>query len=214
MKLPHYVSIMTEALSAQTQQINELTEYFHTKSEIDKQILNIESMELVMARPVNQSIMMESFKKMMEVQSESIILLRRMLTSQGNSSCGLRYKEDENGLLIAAETCSCMPEPPEGLEMTSISYSCRNMNTSTYNITCSDTGCATDTWPHCRAAVEEEQFEWEYQDCEEVSVPYLEKNVSCNTPGKTGWKTGSVRTIVGQGVFTFKEQVSCSDCDV
>ena len=53
---------MTEALSAQTQQINELTEYFHTKSEIDKQIVNIESMELVMARPVNQTIMIESYK--------------------------------------------------------------------------------------------------------------------------------------------------------
>merc|ERR1712098_831907 len=77
---------------------------------------------------------------------------------------------------------------------------------------CRDGECTTNTWPTC-GQLEEDHVgggDDQYHDCEEVSVPYMNKTVSC---GKDGWKTIEVTTEVGQGVFMEEVRSPCNDCD-
>merc|ERR1719481_957920 len=52
---------------------------------------------------------------------------------------------------------------------------------------------------------------WDYTACHDVYVDYLEKSVSC---GKNGWKTGTLRTNLGGGVFMTESGLyPCAECD-
>jgi len=136
-----------------------------------------------------------------------------------NSSTALHFEEDNDGKLISATPCSCLPSPPSlsGLEVKSIKMECSGNTRSSYEVECSDKVCHTDSWPTCGENTQEgitssQNITWNlHRDCNEVYIDYLDKNVDC---GKDGWKTGTVSTRVGRGVYrTEVENVTCGDCN-
>ena len=143
--------------------------------------------------------------------------MMKMLTSKKNSRCGLKNQEDDEGRLLEVTTCHCVPTPPAGtgLQVSSIVYDCRDTNSS-YAVTCSQGDCSNHLWPRCgddsEDNVTDENIEydpWQYVKCEEIYVPYLNTSVSC----EAGWKSRGVKRLVGQEVFSQKEQLSCQECD-
>ena len=55
-----------------------------------------------------------------------------------------------------------------------------------------------------------DERDW-YVDCHEVSVPYLNKSISC---GRGGRKFGKLTSLVGHGFFNQEiPAIPCSDCD-
>ena len=72
----------------------------------------------------------------------------------------------------------------------------------------------TDSWPRCQNSTSElmishPDITWEYKGCREV-VEHLNKSVAC---GRNGWKTGTLRSNIGTGVFTTVSQpIPCTDC--
>ena len=94
---------------------------------------------------------------------------------------------------------------------------CSGNSRSSYEVECSDKVCHTDSWPTCEENTQQDitssqNITWNYhRDCNEVYIDYLDKNVNC---GKEGWKTGTVSTRVGRGVYrTEVENVTCGDCN-
>ena len=168
--------------------------------------------------------LLTNHKKVFVKQSESLNMVMKMLTSKNNSRCGLNNQEDDEGRLLEVTTCHCVPTPPAGtgLQVSSIVYDCRDTN-STYAVTCNDSDCSNDLWPECRQEGNDrddnnedddsdesnEDDTWQYVECEEISVPYLNTSVSCGA----GWKSRGVKRLVGQGVFSQEEQLPCQECD-
>merc|ERR1719369_1013763 len=112
-------------------------------------------------------------------------MLREMITSKNNSKLGLAYEEDEEGRLISARTCDCVPTPPKdtGLHVMSIQYDCRGNTSSSYEIICTDGRCGTNAWPVCedteKISKSTENITWTYQDCVDFYVPYMNTTVEC-----------------------------------
>jgi len=98
----------------------------------------------------------------------------------------------------------------------SLMLDCGKDTPSSYSIECSVDGCGTDVWPSCEDKTEKiisshQDATWEYTACKEVHIDYLNKSVSC---GKGGWKTGTLRRIIGKGVFSsVSGPITCEDCD-
>ena len=156
------------------------------------------------------------YNEVFEKQLKSLNLVMKMLTSKNN------LKDDEGRLLEVSAYCHCVPTPPAGagLQVSSIVYDCRDTNSS-YAVTCSNGDCSTDLWPKCGKVVDHsdennedykddnEDDSWQYVECKEISVPYLNKSISCGT----GLKKKVVKRLVGQGVFSQEEQLPCQECD-
>ena len=162
-----------------------------------------------MAESVDTTKLLTVYKEVFEKQSESLNLVMKMLTSKNNSRCGLNNQEDDEGRLLEVTNCHCVPTPPAGtgLQVSSIVYDCRDTNSS-YAVTCSQGDCSTHLWPQC-GDDNTEYDPWQYVECEEISVPYLNTSVSCGA----GWKSRGVKRLVGQGVFSQEEQLPCQECD-
>ena len=78
-----------------------------------------------------------------------------------NSTSSLQFKQDENGILISATKCNCLPEPlsDAGLNPDSIKYECENWANPIFNLNCEDGTCSNNYWPKC-VQTEEDVFEW------------------------------------------------------
>merc|ERR1719450_1213692 len=163
-----------------------------------------------MAEIVNTTKLLTVYKEVFEKQSESLNLVMKMLTSKNNSRCGLNNQKDDEGRLLEVTTCHCVPTPPAGtgLQVSSIVYDCRDTNSS-YAVTCSQGDCSTHLWPQCGEVVDHsdennEDYKdddsndkhvddpWQYVECEEISVPYLNKSISCGA----GWQKRVVKRVV------------------
>ena len=74
-----------------------------------------------------------------------------------NSTSGLKYEEDENGYLISAKKCNCLPEPlnSNGLRPASIKYECGNRANPNFHLNCVDGLCLNKYWPKCVQDIEE-----------------------------------------------------------
>ena len=93
---------------------------------------------------------------------------------------------------------------------------CGRTMESKYEVDCIAGVCQVDTWPTYedntgQDITTKQNISWEYTDCVDVSIEYLNKTVGC---GKAGWRTGTVTKMVGLGVFTTElEPEYCYDCD-
>ena len=157
------------------------------------------------------------YNEVFEKQLESLNLVIKMLTSKNNSRFGLNNLNDDEGRLLEVPT----PPAGAGLQVSRIVYDCRDTNSS-YAVTCSNGDCSTDLWPQCGEVVDHsdenneddkdddnENDSWQYVECKEISVPYLNKSISCGA----GLKKRVVKRLVGQGVFSQEEQLPCQECD-
>ena len=100
------------------------------------------------------------------------------------------------------------------LYLASMEYRCKE-DTGKYTVGCRGEECTTHTWPTCGLSQGQPEDQVvvghpDYKDCEEVTVPYLNKTISC---GKDGWVTKSVETVVGQGVFRQEVRTPCIECN-
>ena len=160
------------------------------------------------------------YNEVFEKQLRSLNLVMKMLTSKNNSRFGLNNLNDDEGRLLEVPT----PPAGAGLQVSSIVYDCRDTNSS-YAVTCSNGDCSTNLWPQCGEVVDHsdenneddkdddiddnEDDSWQYVECKEISVPYLNKSISCGA----GLKKRVVKRLVGQGVFSQEEQLPCQECD-
>ena len=208
-------------LSMQENQTESLSEYFKNKNEIENHIMTIEKLVesyYNITKSEDRGDLLSNYHQLLDKQSTSISLLRKLLTSKDSCGAGLNYEEDNDGNILSVTPCSCLPSPPTytGLELSSLELGCGENSSDSYVLECSGGKCTTDTWPVCDDDTTEEVLAnnqdtaWEYTDCQEVAIDYLNKTVSC---GKEGWKTGRLVTKVGKGVFTdVSGPFPCQDC--
>ena len=158
----------------------------------------IETKELLpkhnLTESAERSELLTEYKDLIGKHSNTISLLRKIVTHDGNTSTGLSYKDISNGCLISVAPCKCVPTPPShsGLELTSIRFDCGGNSSSRYEIQCSgDGGCDTHAWPSCEEDLAAySNITWEYTNCQKV-------------PRKTcgSWKTSTINMKIGMGVF-------------
>ena len=97
------------------------------------------------------------YQQLVLTQSESISMLGTLASYAINSTSGLKYEEDENGYLISAKKCNCLPEPlnSTGLKPTSIKYECGNTTNPNFHLNCVDGLCLNEYWPKCVQDIKE-----------------------------------------------------------
>jgi hypothetical protein len=152
-------------------------------------------------------------------QSESISLLRSLASHALNSSSGIRYVEDEDGTLVSATSCECIPHPPKNssLEVSSIQYECLEDRNSSFKLRCKEGSCKSDYWPTCGGEITEDEIDkvdeegvWHLVNCQEVYVSYLNTSAFCGTRGR---RIGKVQRIVGLGTFSQDVSIRCNECE-
>merc|ERR1719320_1284894 len=149
-EISSWVNSLTAALETQNNQLAEQSEYFKNKNEIKEHVTTIETLlsRYNISQPPADEQLLSQYHDLLEQQSSSISLLRKIMT---NSSTGLHFEEDNDGKLISATPCSCLPSPPSfsGLEVRSIKMKCSGNTRSSYEVECSSKDCHTDSWPTC-----------------------------------------------------------------
>ena len=109
--IPGWVSGLTEALSVQKEQIDELTSHIGENSKIEEQLSKIHEEILRIDIPVSSEniTLMSNYHSLLKQQSTSISMFRNIMSNTQNTTCALRYAEDDNGILLSAKTCHCLP---------------------------------------------------------------------------------------------------------
>merc|ERR1719320_1661851 len=105
----------------------------------------------------NTDELLSNYHELLEKQSNSISLLRKIVINKDNSGAGLNYEEDGDGHIVSVSPCSCLPIPPShtGLHVSSVVFGCGVNTSSSYSLQCSDGDCSTNTWPVCQDNTEE-----------------------------------------------------------
>merc|ERR1719320_1894947 len=101
-------------LTKQENQLETLSEYFKNKNELMEQVMTIEKLMdnyYNLTKSEERADLLSNYHKLLDKQSTSISLLRTLLISKDNSSAGLNYEEDNDGLIISVTLCSCLPSP-------------------------------------------------------------------------------------------------------
>jgi len=158
-----FSSLMSIVIKQETQ-IEAQTEYFKNKDEIKEHVMTIEKLMKSFHTTVsnNTDELLSHYQELLEKQSNSISMLRKVVINKDSSRTGLNYEEDGDGNIVSVSPCSCLPTPPQhtGLHLRSVAFGC-GVNTtlsscsSSYDVQCSDGDCSTNTWPVCQENTEE-----------------------------------------------------------
>merc|ERR1719320_2271506 len=152
-------SSLMSIVTKQETQIEALTEYFKNKNEIKEHVMTIEKLMSSFHTTVsnNTDELLSNYHELLEKQSNSISMLRKVVINKDNSGAGLNYEEDGDGHLVSVSPCSCLPTPPShtGLHVSSVVLDCGVNTSSSYSVQCSDGDCSTNTWPVCQDDTEE-----------------------------------------------------------
>eukprot|EP00092_Neocalanus_flemingeri_P096857 GFUD01123326.1.p1 GENE.GFUD01123326.1~~GFUD01123326.1.p1 ORF type:complete len:582 (+),score=174.35 GFUD01123326.1:48-1748(+) len=227
--LTAWMKHLTEAYRDQQEKIDDLTSFLEENKEIEEHlnnlktdIVNLRNDETDILKISNdEKFMLTKYEGLIAKQSESIFLLRTLMSYTVNSTSALRYEETEDGTLLSASTCACIPDPPtSGLTPAQITYECAEARNKSYNLNCVKGTCTNKEWPGCDEEITEmvindvptdhKEVIWQFFNCHEVFITYLNKTVSC---GMGGSKVGLMNKIVGQGVFNQKVSVPCMECE-
>eukprot|EP00092_Neocalanus_flemingeri_P017051 GFUD01018439.1.p1 GENE.GFUD01018439.1~~GFUD01018439.1.p1 ORF type:complete len:695 (-),score=178.49 GFUD01018439.1:95-2092(-) len=226
--LTAWMTHLTEAYRDQQGKIDDLTSFLEENKEIEEHLNNLKT-DIVNLRndetdilkiSTDDKFMFTRYEGLIVKQSESISLLRAIMSYTVNSTSALRYEETEDGTLLSASTCACIPDPPtSGLTPAQITYECAEARHKSYNLNCVKGTCTNEDWPECDEEITEmvindvradhEEVIWQFFNCHEVFIMYLNKTVNC---GMGGSKVGLMNKIVGQGVFNQKVSVPCMEC--
>ena len=178
-----WIESLTRAYNEQQEEIHELTLFAKEKDQIEEHLNNIQESLL----NVNQTDVVEEckvlpkYQKLVLTQSESISMLSKLASYATNSTSSLHYEDDENGNLVSALECNCLPEPLNNAKFkpTSIEYECEN-GVNKFQLNCVDGKCLNKYWPKCEQdtkekdaptdTTEEDVFEWSPWSMTEKSV--------------------------------------------
>merc|ERR1712013_682030 len=153
-----FSSLMSIVIQQETQ-IEAQTNYFKNKNEIKEHVMTIQKLMNSFHTTVSNTTdeLLSNYQKLLEKQSNSISMLRKVVVNKDNSRPGLNYEEDGDGHIVSVSPCSCLPSPPPhtGLHVSSVVFGCGVNTSSSYAIQCSDGDCSTDTWPVCQDNTEE-----------------------------------------------------------
>ena len=131
-----WMSTLSKALTTQKKEIDTLEQYFDDKKGIEANLRNIENkiLSLCNSDKLESTNLVEKYQELIEKQSKSLSMLRRLLTSNKSSNHGLHYEEDDQGRVISAATCQCVPNPPmnSGLKMSEIKFDCKGTTNGSY----------------------------------------------------------------------------------
>jgi len=211
--IPAWVASITEGLTSQKKSIDHLTSSMQHNDKLESSCegLNESFSNLVWETNENSSLI-SHYQALLQKQSETITMFRGILT-------GIRYQE-ENGLTVSGSPCECLPLPPanSSLELAIVKFSCHETDDSnvSYHVSCADGKCETDAWPDCSTMKNKEEMEkdenseWLYSDCSELTVAYLNMTIDC---GNMGHKTARLDEYTDQGVIRQEYSVPCLDCN-
>jgi len=140
----------TTTLSTQQEEIENLKEALAGKNNVADLLIRIKNTatrgaEIVMAEHDNWGIL-EQCQDVLEKQSSSLDLLRTLASERVTRDNSLRFKQDADGHIVAADFCQCIPDPPE--------LSSPNLETVSLSLT-----LINNTWSPMWTA-------WEYNNCE------------------------------------------------
>merc|ERR1712038_492595 len=115
--LPRYLASITTTLSTQQEEIQNLKKAVSTKNTVVDLLAGINNAtkrgaEIVTAVHGNWGIL-EECQDVLEKQSSSLDLLRTLASERVTRDNSLRFKQNGEGQIIAADFCQCIPEPPK-----------------------------------------------------------------------------------------------------
>jgi len=151
--LPGYLASITTTLSTQQEEIQNLKKAVSKGNTVVDLLAGINNAtnrgaEIVTAVHGNWEIL-EECQDVLEKQSLSLDLLRTLASERVTRDNSLRFKQNGEGQIIAADFCQCIPEPPKLLSPNlAVSLSLAKVN---------------DAWSATWSA-------WEYNYCERKSI--------------------------------------------
>eukprot|EP00092_Neocalanus_flemingeri_P024374 GFUD01026430.1.p1 GENE.GFUD01026430.1~~GFUD01026430.1.p1 ORF type:complete len:447 (-),score=83.20 GFUD01026430.1:24-1289(-) len=224
--LTTWMKSLTEAYAEQQEKISELTLFLEGNVSIEDSLKSIETdiLNIRQTDKAEKRTMITKYQELVQKQSKSISMLRKLISYTVNSTSALCYEKDEEGTLLSATTCACIPDPPHssGLSPAEITYECAESRNKSYDLNCVEGTCTNIEWPECEEEITEdesndepntrdhEEVTWQFVNCDKVYIAYLNKSVNC---GIGGSKVGLRKTRVGQGVFNQEVSVPCIDCE-
>merc|ERR1712013_242856 len=122
-----FSSLMSIVIKQETQ-IEAQTNYFKNKDEIKEHVMTLEKLLKSCHTTVSNTTdeLLSNYQKLLEKQSNSISMLRKVVINKENSRPGLNYEEDGDGHIVSVSPCSCLPIPPShtGLHVSSVVFGC------------------------------------------------------------------------------------------
>eukprot|EP00092_Neocalanus_flemingeri_P087846 GFUD01110919.1.p1 GENE.GFUD01110919.1~~GFUD01110919.1.p1 ORF type:complete len:650 (-),score=161.53 GFUD01110919.1:50-1999(-) len=224
--LTTWMKSLTEAYAEQQEKISALTLFLEGNVSIEDSLKSIETdiLKIRQTDKAEKRTMITKYQELVQKQSKSILMLRKLISYTVNSTSALRYQKDEEGTLLSAITCACIPDPPHGsgLRPAKITYECTESRNKSYDLNCVEGTCTIIEWPECEEEITEdesndepstrdhEEATWKFVNCDKVYIAYLNKSVNCGIGGST---VGLWKTRVGQGVFNQEVSVPCIECE-
>ena len=106
-------------------------------------------------------LLLDSCQSVLEMQSASLATLRPHISYIAMNHSGLRYEKDNDGNIIEARQCPCLPEVGElsNVEMLSVKFSCpaefvtRDEEESTFDVVCGSGECPQVVDRECIASL-------------------------------------------------------------
>jgi len=146
----------TSTMSTQQEEIENLKEAIAGENTVADLLVGINNTatrgaEIVHTEHGNWGIL-EQFQDVLEKQSSSLDLLRTLASERVTRDNSLRFQQDADGHIVAADFCQCIPNPPElsSPNLESVSLSLAKVN---------------DIWSPVWAA-----SAWEYNNCEKRTL--------------------------------------------
>merc|ERR1711902_142131 len=123
--LPRYLASITTTLSTQQEEIQNLKKAVTRGNTVVDLLAGINNAtnrgaEIVTAVDGNWGIL-EECQDVLEKQSSSLDLLRTLASERVTRDNSLRFKQDADGHIIAADFCQCIPDPSEHSSSVSLS---------------------------------------------------------------------------------------------
>merc|ERR1712038_504364 len=155
--LPRYLASITTTLSTQQEEIQNLKKAVSSKNMVADLLAGINNAtnrgaEIVTVVDGNWGIL-EECQDVLEKQSSSLDLLRTLASERVTRDNSLRFKQNGEGQIIAADFCQCIPELPK--------LSSPNLAVSLSLAKVNSVWSATTTWSA-----------WEYKNCERKTMGY------------------------------------------
>merc|ERR1711936_738564 len=152
--LPRYLASITTTLSTQQEEIQNLKKAVSRGNTVVDLLAGINNAtnrgaEIVAAVHGNWGIL-EECQDVLEKQSSSLDLLRTLASERVTRDNSLRFKQNGEGQIIAADFCQCIPQPPKLSSNLAVSLSLAKVN---------------DAWSATWSA-------WEYNNCERKTMGY------------------------------------------
>merc|ERR1712013_119944 len=103
-----FSSLMSIVIKQETQ-IEAQTNYFKNKNEIKEHVMTIQKLMNSFHTTVSNTTdeLLSNYQKLLEKQSNSISMLRKVVINKENSRPGLNYEEDGDGHIVSVSPCSC-----------------------------------------------------------------------------------------------------------